>query len=47
MKKYTGEELKEAMQVISSTISNCEKMHPKFAEGTSQHNVIKLGIEQI
>ncbi|SHH62404.1 hypothetical protein [Clostridium intestinale] len=47
MKKYTGEELKEAMQVISSTISNCEKMHPKFAEGTSQHTLLKNRIKAL
>ena len=47
MKKYTGEELKEAMQVISSTISNCEKMHPKFAEGTSQHTLLKNRIKSL
>ncbi|MNM96621.1 hypothetical protein D3C81_1091050 [compost metagenome] len=47
MKKYTGEELKEAMQVISSTISNCEKMHQKFAEGTSQHTLLKNRIKSL
>lgn len=47
MKKYTGEEFKEAMQVISSTISNCEKMHPKFAEGTSQHTLLKNRIKSL
>lgn len=36
MGKYTREELEEALQVTSSTITNCEKMQPKFAEGTSQ-----------
>jgi hypothetical protein len=41
MEKYTREELAEALQVISSTISNCKKMQPKFAEGTSQHSLLK------
>ncbi|MCB2290351.1 hypothetical protein LGK97_11300 [Clostridium sp. CS001] len=41
MKEYAREELVEALQVISSTISNCEKMQPKFAEGTSQHTLLK------
>jgi hypothetical protein len=47
MKKYTVEELKEAIQVISSTISNCEKIHPKFAEGTSQHTLLKNRIKSL
>jgi len=38
---YTREELTEALRVVSSTISNCEKMQLKFAEGTSQHTLLK------
>ncbi|MBU5310412.1 hypothetical protein KQI38_00065 [Tissierella carlieri] len=41
MDKYTREELVEALQVVSSTISKCEKMQLKFAEGTSQHTLLK------
>lgn len=41
MEKYTKEELLEALKVITSTISNCEKMQPKFPEGTSQHTLLK------
>lgn len=41
MEEYSREELVQAMRVISSTISKCEKMHPKFAEGTSQHTLLK------
>jgi hypothetical protein len=41
MEKYKNEELIQALQVVSSTISNCEKMQPKFAEGTSQHSLLK------
>ena len=37
MEKYTREELIEALRVVSSTISKCEKFQPKFAVGTSQH----------
>lgn len=47
MKEYAREEFKEAMQVVSSTISNCEKMHPKFAEGTSQHTLLKNRIKAL
>ncbi len=45
MEKYTKEELKEALQVVSSVIRNCEKIHPKFAEGTSQHTLLKNRIK--
>lgn len=45
MNNYTKEELEEALQVVSSTIKNCEKMHPKFAEGTSQHTLLKNRIK--
>lgn len=41
MEKYTREELGEALRVVSSTISKCEKIQPKFAEGTSQHTLLK------
>lgn len=47
MKKYTREELAEALQLVSSTISNCEKMQPKFAEGTSQHTLLKNRIKAL
>lgn len=45
MNQYTKEELLEALQVVSSTIKNCEKMHQKFAEGTSQHTLLKNRIK--
>lgn len=45
MDKYTKEELVEALKVVSSTISKCEKIHPKFAEGTSQHTLLKNRIK--
>lgn len=45
MEKYTKEELEAALKVISSTIDNCEKMYPKFAEGTSQHTLLKNRIK--
>jgi hypothetical protein len=47
MEKYKIEELMQALQVISSTISNCEKMHPKFEEGTSQHTLLKNRIKAL
>ncbi|MBN3346629.1 hypothetical protein CF050_06990 [Clostridium botulinum] len=45
MDKYTKEELIEALRVVSSTISKCEKIQPKFAEGTSQHTLLKNRIK--
>ena len=41
MKQYKKEELIESLNVIDSTIKNCEKIHPKFSEGTSQHTLFK------
>jgi hypothetical protein len=45
MDKYTKEELQEALQIVSSVISRCEKMQPKFVEGTSQHTLLKNRIK--
>ncbi len=45
MDKYTREELEEALQIVSSTISKCEKAQEKFAEGTSQHTLLKNRIK--
>lgn len=47
MEEYTREELKEALRIISSTISNCEKIQPKFHEGTSQHTLLKNRIKAL
>lgn len=45
MDKYPRKELIEALRVVSSTISKCEKMQLKFAEGTSQHTLLKNRIK--
>ncbi|NLT95379.1 MAG: hypothetical protein GXW85_07585 [Clostridia bacterium] len=47
MGKYTKEELDQALRVVCSTISKCEKMQPKFAEGTSQHTLLKNRIKAL
>lgn len=47
MEEYTKEELAEALRVVSSTISNCEKIQPKFDEGTSQHTLLKNRIKAL
>ncbi|MGV8981535.1 hypothetical protein [Clostridium sp.] len=45
MDKYTKEELLELIRVVSSIISKCEKIQPKFAVGTSQHTLLKNRIK--
>ena len=45
MDKYTREELVEALGVVSSTISKCGKIQLKFADGTSQHTLLKNRIK--
>ena len=47
MKIYTNEELAVAVKVVSSTIRNCEKIQPKFQEGTSQHTLLKNRIKAL
>ncbi len=47
MDKYIREELEEALQIVSSAISRCEKIQPKFAEGTSQHTLLKNRIRAL
>lgn len=47
MGNYTSAELDEALQVVSSAISRCEKAWPKFAEGTSQHTLLKNRIKAL
>jgi len=47
MEKYSRQELAEALKVVSSTISNCEKMQLKFTEGTSQHTLLKNRIKAL
>lgn len=45
MRKYSRDEFSDALQVVSSTISKCEKIMPKFAEGTSQYTLLKNRIK--
>lgn len=47
MDKYTEEEFEEALQIVSTTISRCEKIQPKFPEGTSQHTLLKNRIKAL
>lgn len=45
MIKYTREELEEALKLISSVISRCEKAQVKFNEGSAQHSLLKNRIK--
>lgn len=47
MGKYTQEELSAALNVVSSTILNCEKFQSKFEEGTSQYSLLKNRIKAL
>jgi len=47
VEKFKEEELEEALRVVDSTISKCEKMQPKFAEGTSQHTLLKSRLKAL
>lgn len=45
MDNYTDEELSEALREVSKTISKCEKMQKKFAEGTAQYSLLRNRIK--
>lgn len=47
MKNYSQEELQNALKVVSSTISRCEKIQPKFKEGTSQFSLLRNRIKAL
>lgn len=47
MGNYTQKEYSEALHVVTSSISNCRKIQPKFAEGTSQHSLLKNRIKAL
>lgn len=47
MNIYTKNELEYALLIVSSTISKCEKIQPKFIEGTSQHTLLKNRIKAL
>ncbi len=47
MDRFTNDELAEALHIVTSTISKCEKMQLKFPEGTSQHTLLKNRIKAL
>ncbi|MDU7147416.1 MAG: hypothetical protein E6300_02900 [Clostridium sp.] len=47
MESYSQKKLESAIKTVSSTITNCEKMQPKFAQGTSQHSLLNNRIKAL
>ena len=47
MDNYTKSEIDQALQIVCSLISRCEQAWPKFAEGTSQHTLLKNRIKAL
>lgn len=47
MMEFSKEELEKAISLLSSTITNCEKMQLKFSEGISQHSLLKNRIKAL
>ena len=47
MKDYSQEALGNALKVISSSIVKCEKIQPKFKEGTSQFSLLRNRIKAL
>jgi len=47
MEKYSSDEFSDALQMVASTINKCEKIQPKFAEGTSQYTLLKNRIKAL
>lgn len=47
MKRYTEEDLATAKEVIASLISECDKMLPRYPEGTAQHTLLKNRIKAL
>lgn len=47
MMEFSKEELEKAISLLSSIITNCEKMQLKFLEGTSQHSLLKNRIKAL
>jgi hypothetical protein len=45
--EFSKEELEKAISLLSSIITNCEKMQLKFLEGTSQHSLLKNRIKSL
>lgn len=47
MESLSAQKLQQAIQIVTSTIKNCEKMQLKFQEGTSQHSLLRNRIKAL
>lgn len=47
MEVFTKEDLNEALRVITSLLSKCEKAQEKFSPGTSQWTLLKNRIKAL
>ncbi len=45
MEKITSDQIENALQVIISTISKCEKQQTKFVKGSSSHTLLQNRIK--
>jgi len=45
--EFNKGELEKAIALLHSTIIKCEKMQPRFSEGTSQHSLLKNRIKAL
>lgn len=44
---FSQKELENALKIVTASIAGCEKMQPKFAEGTSQHSLLRNRIQAL
>lgn len=47
MSDYKKSEIESTLQLVTKTISKCEKMQIKFAVGSSQHSLLKNRIKAL
>lgn len=47
MNKYTDQQIEDTLKIIKSTIVNCEKIQPKFKEGSPQLSLSRNRIKAL
>ncbi|MEN2256268.1 hypothetical protein AAIB48_00215 (plasmid) [Paraclostridium benzoelyticum] len=47
MSKYTDQQIEDTLKIIKSTIINCEKIQPKFKEGSPQLSLSRNRIKAL
>ena len=45
MRQLSSDDIINNLQIVTSTITNCEKIQPKFTVGTSSHTLLKNRIK--